>query len=258
VPRQARQVSETGLYHIVFRGVNHCQLFEEQEDYERLLGLLDKVRTELGLEVIAYCLMSNHVHILVRENSPGEVVLAMRKILSPYAGWFNQKYERSGALIANRYKSEPVTKDSYLLALVRYSHHNPVKAGLALNADLYPWSSYRCYTTSRSSIVNVDLVLGMLSANRGIAIQQFRRLHLPDNPETHVNTFAPARRKDSELRVMLAQQYDQLQASAVVGLPKTQRDSVLDFLRTQGFTIRQIERVTGVSRGIITRRKPPN
>ena len=72
--RQARRISNTGLYHVIFRGVNHCNLFEEHEDFEKLLDLLAVVKSDLGYRVHAYCLMNNHVHLFVQEQSPADSV----------------------------------------------------------------------------------------------------------------------------------------------------------------------------------------
>ena len=82
--RQARRISNTGLYHIIFRGVNHCNLFEEYKDYEKLLGILANVKSDLGYKIHAYCLMSNHVHLFVQEQSPADIVLIMKKVLGTY------------------------------------------------------------------------------------------------------------------------------------------------------------------------------
>jgi len=254
IPRQPRQLSETGLYHVMFRGVNHCLLFEEPEDYHRLLSLIDRAKTELDFEILAYCLMSNHTHLLIKEKTPGDITQAMRKVLAPYAIWFNKKYERSGTLITNRYKSEPVTADSYLIALIRYIHNNPLNAGIATTASSYPWSSYTSYTASSPGLVNTELVLSMLAPDRSTAITEFRKLHSNQQQET-INTLQPTRRKDQEIRFVLADAYGGLQPNEVNGLPKSQRDTTLAFLRSRGFSIRQIERVTGVPRGIIARSK---
>ncbi|MDR0783404.1 MAG: transposase [Propionibacteriaceae bacterium] len=248
--------SETGLYHIVFRGVNHCQLFEEQSDYEKFLVLLDRTKTELGFEIYAYALMSNHVHLLIKENTTGHIVTAMRKTLTPYAIWFNKKYGRSGALIANRYKSEPVTTDAYLLALVRYIHRNPLEAGLVTKLDAYRWSSYCDYIIGRSVFVDIDLVLGMLCPNRAEATTQFIKLHVNTTTEPGIGLVDSARRKDDQVRGDLATHYVGLTPNAVNGLPKLERNAVLAFLRGRGYSIRQIERVTGVPRGIVSRVPP--
>jgi REP element-mobilizing transposase RayT len=238
----------------MFRGVNRCQLFEEAEDYDRLLVTFDKAKTELGFEVYAYALMTNHVHLLFKEMSPGDIITAMRKTLAPYAFWFNRKYERSGALITNRYKSECVTDDAYLLAVVRYIHNNPIKAGLASSLDSYRWSSYRDYLAGRSSFVDIDFTLAMFAADRVEAIRRFEQFHAVGQDDDAIRLPQDRKRNsDGQIRVVLASECDGLEPNAISGLPSTQRDAVLVFLKGQGFSIRQIERVTGVPRGIVGR-----
>ena len=126
--RLARQISSTGLYHIIFRGVNKQHIFEEDADYLKLLGILKQLKTEMNFKIYVYCFMSNHVHILLHEKEMGQISLIMKRTLTKYARWFNIKYSRSGALIANRYKSQPVEVDPYFLNVVRYIHQNPLKA----------------------------------------------------------------------------------------------------------------------------------
>ena len=152
--RQARRISKTGLYHIIFRGVNQCSLFEESEDFEKLLELLAIVKSDLGYKVHAYCLMNNHVHLFIHEQSPADITLIMKRVLCTYAYWFNKKYKRSGALIANRYKSTCVENDEYLLTLTRYIHQNPLNAGLVKDLEKYRWNSYRDYIKKRPRIIN--------------------------------------------------------------------------------------------------------
>ena len=258
IPRQNRQISETGLYHIAFRGVDRCSLFEDPEDYEKLLALLDKVKTELALDVYAYCLMSNQVHLLIKETNRGDVATAMRKILGPYAGWFNRKHNRDGALISNRYKSQPVTTDSHLLAVVRHIHLSPVAAGATNRVETYRWSSYTSYTdqtTAASPVVtDIDLILTMFAPDRSGAIAGFKEFHSETHPVEMINTFDDTkRRSDDQVRATLASEYDGLTPDALVTLPKQRRDTTLAFLKAQGFSIRQIERTTGVPRGIVAR-----
>ncbi|MDR0783301.1 MAG: transposase [Propionibacteriaceae bacterium] len=243
----------------MFRGVNHCQLFEENEDFEKLLTILTKVKSETDLKVLAYCLMSNHAHLLIREKSPGDIVTAMRRTLAPYASWFNKKYGRSGALITNRYKSECVTNDAYLLTVVRYIHHNPIEAGITTTPRSYRWCSYQNYLTGRSALTDVDFVLSMFAPNHPDAIQQFEKFHNDYPNEEPINLPQDYKRnRDDQIRIELTNHYDGIQPTAINTLPKTQRDTILAFLREKGFSIRQIERTTGVPRGIIARTKPNN
>lgn len=147
--RQARQLSSSGFYHVTFRGVNHQHIFEEESDYTYFLKALGDLKIDLAFEVHAYCLMSNHVHLLLRERQSGDISLIMKRLLTKYAMYFNRKYQRSGALIAGRYKSAPVEVDEYFIPLQCYIHQNPLKAGLVNKLEEYPFSSYREYLFGR-------------------------------------------------------------------------------------------------------------
>ncbi len=119
ISRRARQYSQSGLYHIVFRGMNRHNIFEEDEDFIKFKDIVKDLKQEMQFKIYAFCLMSNHVHILLNEYNTGDISAIMKKLLVRYAGWFNRKYSRSGVLIGNRFKSQPVEKDEYLLSLVR-------------------------------------------------------------------------------------------------------------------------------------------
>ena len=253
MPRQARLLSETGMYHVLFEGVNHGPLFEETEDYERFLARLTAATTELSLQVMAYCLMPHHVHLLVKEQSPGDITRVMRKTLTPYARWFNKQHARSGPLIANRYKSEGVAADDYLLAVLRHIHRNPVEAGITARIDGYPWSSYPSYTTGLSPLTDTDVVLGLFSPDRATALARFAEFHQDATPTASVRLFPQARPDDLQVRTVLATAFDGLEPAAIPELSRTRREAVIGYLRSQGFSVRQIERVTGVSRGIVAR-----
>ena len=105
--RLARTISESGVYHILFRGVNQQNIFEEASDFEKLKETIATVKQDLHFEIYAYCFKNNHVHIVLKVKSLGDISLIMKRILTKYARWYNIKYGRSGALIANRYKSVP-------------------------------------------------------------------------------------------------------------------------------------------------------
>ena len=148
IVRLARQISESGLYHIVFRGVNKQSIFEEESDYVKMEDILYELKSEMKFEIYVYCFMSNHVHILLKEENMGDISLIMKRLLTKYARWYNIKYKRSGALIANRYKSQPVEVDEYFLNVVRYIHQNPIKAGMVEQIGDYRWSSYNEYASN--------------------------------------------------------------------------------------------------------------
>jgi len=250
--RLPRQISTTGYYHIVFRGVNHCHLFEEDEDYEKFLALLAAVKDNLGLKVHAYCLLSNHAHLLIHEDEPGDIILAMRKLLGPYANWFNRKYLRSGSLIANRYKSLCVESDGYLLALVRYIHQNPLVAGMAKRIEMYPYSSYRDYARGGSTLVDTSVVLGFFSDDDQKALDAFVSFHATQETADY-SLSDGIKKSEKEIQDGIASALGNIKPSAVCGLPRQERNAILGSLRKRGFSIRQIERATGISRKIIER-----
>jgi len=177
---------------------------------------------------------------------------AMRKVLGPYANWFNRKYERSGSLIANRYKSAPVETEAYLLALVRYIHQNPLVAGISNHIDKYRYSSYRAYTKGGSSLVCTSTVFNLLSIDTSEAIEDFIEFHKTAEQEDF-NLPDGVRKTEQQIRDAIVSALGEITPTEVCSLPLRERNAHLSFLRKKGFSIRQIERATGVSRKIIER-----
>src|ERR1051326_2964328 len=127
--RQTRIEYPGALYHVISRGIERRNLFRDQADHERYLGLIEKAVGRFGFRLYAYCMMSNHVHLAIET---GKVPLSriMRSINTAYAGYFNVRHRRSGYLFQGRYKAFLVDAEGYLLSLVRYIHQNPVTAGI--------------------------------------------------------------------------------------------------------------------------------
>ena len=132
MPRQARKKSKTNIYHIILRGINRQIIFEDSEDYTRFIETLDRYKAVSGHNVFAYCLMSNHIHMLIKAEKE-EPNLIMKRIACSYVYWYNSKYYRSGHLFQDRFRSEPVETDEYFLTVLRYIHQNPIKAKLVDN-----------------------------------------------------------------------------------------------------------------------------
>ena len=100
-----------------------------------------------GYQLYGYCLMGNHVHLLIKEEKEG-IEQIFRRVGARFVYWYNLKYELCGHLFQDRYKSEAVENDEYLLTVLRYIHHNPIKAGLSKGLEEYRWSSYNEYWKS--------------------------------------------------------------------------------------------------------------
>ena len=144
MPRKARERSETGIYHVMLKGIDKKDIFAGKQDYEKFLYYVNRAMEISKFEVYGYCLMPNHVHILLKEGTE-KIGDAIRRIAVGYAQYFNIKYGRNGHLFQNRFRSEPVNDDVYFLIVLRYIHQNPIKANMVINMEDYEWSSYNEY-----------------------------------------------------------------------------------------------------------------
>ncbi len=147
------KVSAPGtLYHLYNRGNHKQMIFEVDDDYRLYRGLVRKFCRESNFSIITYCLMPNHIHLLVKQNGDIPPSKLMSKLHTSYAMYYNKQYGKVGHLFQDRYKQKIVSDEHYLLTLVCYIHLNPVKDGLIDIAHRYPWSGcreYRGLNTSR-------------------------------------------------------------------------------------------------------------
>jgi len=143
--RQPRVVVDGGYYHIVTRGNDRRKLFRCKRDYDFFLKVIKRYLLKFQVSIIHYCLMPNHVHILVRADRAGDLSKFMQGILQVYAMYFRREYGSSGFIFQNRYKSMHIDSDSYLLDCGRYIERNPLRAGLAVDLSDFVWSSARFY-----------------------------------------------------------------------------------------------------------------
>lgn len=253
--RPARILSQSGLYHILFRGINRQNLFEEEKDYEKMLEIIKEVKEEKGFRIHGYCLMTNHVHLFICEKETGDIKKIMHKILTKYVGWYNYKYSRSGTLIGNRYKSEPIEDESYYLNLLRYIHQNPIKSGISQNMEDYKWSSYSEYIKkSAKEIVDTEVFLLMFSEEEKRAIELFKEFH-EENETLDFYISETKKLTDEQLKRKIKKFLGDIEIKEIGNMSRNDRNMILMKLRENGFTIGQLERITGISRGIISRAK---
>ena len=143
MPRTARFLLDNGIYHIISRGNQKQILFVDNEDYQKYLTFLKRYKTKYVVKLYAYCLMKNHIHLVVHFSDKKSINKMMHGINMSYAKWFNYRYIKCGHVWQDRYKSFPMLKDDYLLNCLSYVEQNPVKDSICLRAEEYPWSSYR-------------------------------------------------------------------------------------------------------------------
>ena len=116
MPRQERKKSKTGIYHVMLRGINQQTIFEDEEDNQRFLQTLKDYQEKSGYIIYAYCLMGNHIHLLMKEGEE-DIGLAFKRIGVSYVYWYNWKYERRGHLFQGRFKSEANTRGRFFCVL---------------------------------------------------------------------------------------------------------------------------------------------
>lgn len=151
MPRFARQPSGTGYYHILTRGNNRMGIFSIDRDYQTYLEVLARYKQQFSWELHHFCLMPNHVHLLVHIEEFRVLKKIMQGINQVYEKYFRKRYQHSGHLWQGRYKSIPIESDEYLLECARYIERNPVRAGIVEDSGEYPWSSYKFYAGGKQN-----------------------------------------------------------------------------------------------------------
>lgn len=251
MPRQARKRSQSGIYHLMLRGINKQNIFEDDEDRQKLIETIVLYKGISKYELYGYCLMDNHIHILMKENEE-TVSQIVKRISSRYVYWYNQKYERCGHLFQERFKSEPVETDAYFIMVLRYIHQNPIKAGIIKGIEEYMWSSYHEYLAIRE-IVDIDFALGLYSDDKNRAQQLLKEYTKAENTDICLEYEEIFRISDGEIMELL-KRLGVVTISGLQRLPRDQRDEVIKRIKAQkGVTIRQLARITGISKSVIER-----
>lgn len=242
MPREARRRALSGFYHVIVRGVGKQILFEDDFDRMRFIKTLEQYSTETEVVVSAYCLMENHVHLLVFERQNGLSVM-MKKIGVSYSEYFNKKYERTGHLFQDRYLSEPVETEQYLLTVFRYILNNPVKAGIS-TAEQYPWSSYAFYGRKDSFVDTKELC-------KRIGTWEDYKAFISAEQSDECMEFEPRKHDDTWALKIIQDEFHVESGTEVQQFSRQERNKAVLILLEKGLSIRQIERMTGISRGII-------
>lgn len=183
MPRRARNYIPGLPYHIVQRGNNRQACFQDPVDYHRYLDLWQRFARQHEVDVHAYCLMTNHVHLLVTPAAEDSISRTMKDVGSRYAQYVNKRYRRTGTLWEGRHRSSLVQTERYLLTCYRYVELNPVRAGMVCRPEEYPWSSYGMNSRGEPGWLKPRdeyLQLGRDAEERGQAYRELFRGHVSD------------------------------------------------------------------------------
>lgn len=249
--RSVRRQCESNIYHVISRGTGRQIIFEDDDDREMFLRLLEKSTADYSVQVLAWCLMGNHFHLLLRAPL-GDISACMKALCGRYAQLFNAVHGRVGHLFQERFKSEPVEDEPYLAVVVSYIHFNPEKAGLC-RFDRYPWSSYAEYLGGGRArgICATEFVLDYFGG-----VEEFERFHAVHAVEAQcmdvdLPRLATRSMRDEDAILLATEVLGGARLADVKALPRDARNDALGKLLKAGLSIRQIERLTGIGRGVI-------
>ncbi|MDO4437009.1 MAG: transposase [Coriobacteriaceae bacterium] len=245
MPRRPRERAESGYYHVVLKGSGNQILFECEEDHRSFLFYIDEYIARHDIRLIAWCLMSNHVHLILFDISD-RLPDFMHDLATSYAVRFNKTAGHIGPVFDGRYHSVRIATDEQLLCALRYVHDNPAKAGVCPAAQ-YPWSSYGDYLNGDSTRTYLAPVLDLIGGQGNFKA-------FSEASEYGGYVFKPGRRVTDDEALELAQSI--LGADRIPKLKsekKMERNQALQALRSEGLTVKQIERITGIGRSIISR-----
>ena len=253
MPRTSRQYSDTGVYHVMMRGIDRRDIFVDDQDRRKFLKVLRAVAFPEDRDgkplppycnIHAYCLMDNHIHLLIAE-AQESIGTVMKRIGVSYVSYYNKRHGHLGPLFHDRFRSEPVGDTGYFITLLRYIHQNPVEAEMVASPDQYRWSSWSEYSS------------GNLPPEKGICARTlpFASLLWSELCKMVVKVSGGAvephsrierrRMTDNEARKTLSVLCGG-DISALSTMPKTQRNPLIRKIIGSGVGMRQLARITGI------------
>ena len=242
----------TGYYHVSARGVGKQAIFENDDDRREFLELMRDCCRDKRVTVVAWCLMSDRVHLVLADYEDG-MSAAMQRLLLTHARRFNKRTGRTGRLFQNRFDRRSLDTDRHLMAAIRHVHANPQEAGIAL-IERYPWSSFAEYLRAfvddaTMGFSDPSAALELFGSTEGFIAYSLATpdgadpvIHDMDETEWERHAFADKMAKGLEVPL------DRLKAA-----PPAQRDGIVFALHEAGYTVRQIERYTGISKSTVSR-----
>ena len=244
MPRTARIKSASGIYHVMLRGADRRIIFGDDEDCMTFLDILYHIRKKHKFGLYALCLMGNHVHLLIREEAePLQII--MKRLGVTYVSYYNLKYDLLGHLFQDRFRSEPVETTTYFMDVLRYICQNPVKAGLCKSPQEYKW--LKC------SGMHKDELLDPLEGYSPLSGQALVEFLEGPYEEEHLDDPVYKRITDKAAIETICRISGCRHVQEISGLPEEQLEKVIQDARSASVSIRQLSRLTGISKSKIER-----
>ena len=251
--RKSRLLSASGIYHIMWRGINRQQIFHDDADNIQFLCMLNLIQSN-EFQVLAYCLMGNHVHLLVKTPTLNENILSnkLKTLGIKYVSYYNKRYQRNGPLFQDRYKSQPVENRRYLFRVLRYIHKNPVEASITDDLMKYQWSSYIDYFSRRDKICHVHINYVFSFCKQ----EWLREYHNKDDInncgiidiDTEKKKFS-----DKQIRELIEKIY-LIRITDIPSLPEDEKRTIVrNIIFQENIKVSQLARLSGIPKGEISR-----
>lgn len=245
MPRIARQFSKSDVYHIIIRGNDKQDIFYDDDDRFLFKDRLKESKEKFKYQIYSYCLMSNHVHLLIRVKK--EILSkVMHSLVLRYSIYFNKKYNRVGHVFQDRYVSKKVEEPKYFLTVCKYIHRNPEKAGIEKTENYY-WSSYKEYVF-KEKIINKKIIMYYFNNN----IKEFQKFMLDNDDIDQICNLSEfelkAKLSDEDISDIICKKYKLNNASDVSLLRGSKIEKIYkEISKIHGTSIRQIARVTKIT-----------
>ena len=143
MPRKSRDYVKTQYFHVMVQGINKSYIFDNDENARKYINLIHKIKNEFDINILTYCVMSNHCHILINCKKAEDMSFFMKRLNLNYAIYYNKKYDRVGYVFRDRFKSQAIISEKQLYNCIHYIYNNPVKARICQNPKDYPYLNYK-------------------------------------------------------------------------------------------------------------------
>lgn len=255
MPKLLRTYSNSKIYHIILKGIDNQDIFYDDQDRRVFLNDMLKTKKEFDCRFYAYCLMDNHVHLVIKTEKEF-LSKCMQSLMIRYVQYFNKKYKRIGTLLQSRFKSKNIEDQRYFLEVCKYIHRNPEKAGIA-KTENYEWSSYNEYV-GKAKIIDKDVLLHYLDND----INEFIKYTDEDDGYENLDEMAEyeiiKKLTDVQISDIIMKIFDIKVASEMAyyfkNLSKTELKEAVDKLKLiKGTNKTQLARIIRINRSVIER-----
>lgn len=237
MPRSARIESSSAIYHVMMRGNNKQTIFWDNDDYQEYLFLAKEKVDQKSCFLYSWCLMSNHIHLLIKEKQES-LSMVMMKIQTTFVQWYNKKYNRSGHVFHDRFKSQVVEDPTYFFRVFRYIHRNPLEAGLCKRMEDYPFSSYAYYFRNPRYQAH-DVILNLMEKD------DLERYHFAkdENMDDFLDINNLCEFTDSKIIKMILDTGLVKELSGIKALPRERQNEMFSLLSRAGIPYQRIRKL---------------